>query len=342
VRILVVHGWVSGNLGDVLQSTVLLEHLRSLSPSRLDLAGWPRVPAAGCEPMLAPVDHFLAERSARAVAPGAWAGLRRALRDGRFFAARTRLFRGYDVVVSAPGPFLTDADMRARMALLDLRAAHAVGRPFLFASHSIGPLGEAALRRLARADLIVAREPDTHDYLAAHGVPSHDGADLAFLFPLPPRSAAAPHAPYRLAFLRSDNLELARLRVEDGALRVGAVEVLAPASGRIVLATSDPLRDRPSLEAIAARAPGIEIRVCDTLHGLIELVAGADEIATDRYHPAVLAALAGRRLSIVAHPGWPKLRGLERLLATRDLDAIRARARAGLERVSERVLAARC
>jgi polysaccharide pyruvyl transferase WcaK-like protein len=90
-----------------------------------------------------------------------------------------------------------EADPRSRMALLDLRVARALGRPFIFASHSIGPLDEEALGKLEGADLIVSREPDTHDYLAAHRIRSHSAADLAFLFPLGTQSDRPPPDPSR-------------------------------------------------------------------------------------------------------------------------------------------------
>jgi polysaccharide pyruvyl transferase WcaK-like protein len=348
VRILVVHGWVTGNLGDVLQTTVLLEHLRSLGPTRLDLAGWPHVPAAGCAPMLAPVDRFLPEDAWREKPRRPLPQLRRALRSGRWIVERARLFREYDVVLSAPGPFLSDADPRSRMALHDLRAARLVGRPFVLASHSIGPLDDAGLRALRATDLIVSREPDTHDYLTTHGVRSENAADLAFLFPLRARADRPASRPsgglgreHRLAFLRSDNLDLRRLRFEAGALRVGEVEVIGPARTKLVLATSDPHRDRRWLADLASRCGEVEVRICETVWELIDLIEGATEVATDRYHPAVLAAAAGKPLTLVETPGWRKMAGLRRLLATLPLDEIRGRARAGLERVSERIRAAR-
>ena len=39
MRILVLHAWLKGNLGDVLQLSVLLSALRRRNPSALDLAG---------------------------------------------------------------------------------------------------------------------------------------------------------------------------------------------------------------------------------------------------------------------------------------------------------------
>jgi hypothetical protein len=54
MRILVVHAWLRGNLGDVLQLSVLLPGLK---PRVLDLAGFPATPADAA----ALTDHYLAD-----------------------------------------------------------------------------------------------------------------------------------------------------------------------------------------------------------------------------------------------------------------------------------------
>ncbi len=340
MKILVVHGWVTGNLGDVLQTSALVDHLRSLGPERLDLAGYPRTPAPACDPMLAPVDRFVPETAWFDDPPGGRARLRAVLRDARRFVARARWFRGYDVVVSAPGPFMASADLRHRMALLDVEIARVVRRPFVFASHSIGPLGPRALDRLRGASLVVAREPDTHDYLAQRGVRSIDSADFAFLFPPPgatppaSRAPARPPGEYRLAFLRSDNLELDGLRFEGGCLRLGARQLTSASSAPLLLASSDPHRDRAPLAALASRLPGVGLRICESVWELSDLIAGASEVFTDRYHPAVLAALHGRRVVLIETPGWQKMGGLQRLIESWPIERIQERARAGLEAIT--------
>ena len=61
MRILVVHAWLRGNLGDVLQLSVLLSALRELKPRALDLAGFPARPADEAAEVLALSDHYVAE-----------------------------------------------------------------------------------------------------------------------------------------------------------------------------------------------------------------------------------------------------------------------------------------
>ena len=61
MRILVVHAWLKGNLGDALQLTVLLTALRELRPRVLDLAGFPASPPEELASVLALSDRFIAD-----------------------------------------------------------------------------------------------------------------------------------------------------------------------------------------------------------------------------------------------------------------------------------------
>jgi hypothetical protein len=62
LRILVVHAWLKGNLGDVLQLSVLLSALRELTPRAIDLAGYPRRPAPETHEVLTLSDRYIADR----------------------------------------------------------------------------------------------------------------------------------------------------------------------------------------------------------------------------------------------------------------------------------------
>ena len=53
MRLLVVHAWMKGNLGDALQLTVLLTALRELRPRVLHLAGFPASPSPALDGVLA-------------------------------------------------------------------------------------------------------------------------------------------------------------------------------------------------------------------------------------------------------------------------------------------------
>lgn len=343
MRILVVHGWLTGNLGDVMQTRVLLEGLRELRLDRLDLAGHPAVPAAACSCVLGLVDRFLPEEPS--CGGPAWA------RRGRFrgiaFALRKRerrrLFLDYDAVVSAPGPFLTDYDRRAQAAFADLAAARALGIPFVFSSHSIGPLGERDLARLSAAELIVAREEVTHAYLRGAGIESQLAADYSSLYPHPSggdgtegfRSAFGPD--YRLVILRHNNLDLNRLERRGSGLWLGERAIVADGPGTLVLGTSDPSRDADRLSALGKRL-GMPFVPCGTPEELLALIRGAGSLVSDRYHPCLCSAAAGKATVILENQEPHKMKGLQLLLSRYGLNEVRRSASAGLESVRQVLL----
>src|SRR4051812_15539843 len=128
LRLLVVHTWLRGNLGDVLQASVLLRSLRELEPKVLDLGGYPPHPGRGAAELVALAAHHVAE-------PFAWYFrylpelARRLVAEPLWRAHRTKLFRRYDAIVSAPGPFLAAYDARAPAALADIALAADLGIP---------------------------------------------------------------------------------------------------------------------------------------------------------------------------------------------------------------------
>jgi polysaccharide pyruvyl transferase WcaK-like protein len=359
MRLLVVHAWLRGNLGDVLQLSVLLSGLRELAPRALDLAGFPSPPDDGARDAVALADRLLPEPFPwyRALAPAA---LDRALLDPLWRKRRARLFAGYDAIVCAPGPYLADYDARAPGALSDICLARDLGLPLVLSSHSIGPLDPDALTAVGRATTCVAREPATFEYLRARGIPSVRSADLAFLYPYeaklgapddaaggrgpgvarvgPVAPVAPPAPPYRLVFLRSNNLDAGALRLDAGGLFEGS-RPIAPASGEpIVLATSDCRRDRRFLSRVARRL-GLPWVGCRTVTELVALVAGSSGVVSDRYHPAICAASLGRPARILANREPHKMQGLDDLL-DRPLEELRALARAGLAAVRDALRAA--
>jgi len=337
VRILVIHAWFTGNLGDVLQTSVLVRYLRTLDPERLDIAGFPASVAPACESVIEQVDQVLEEESF----PG---GVRRfGLRFGRrawvrnFRQRRETLFRRYDAIVSAPGPFLADNDPRHETALLDLEVAHSLGRPFVFSSHSIGPLSPRSLRRLSQADAIVARELETVDFLVRAGIQHQPAADYAFLHPLESGGYEAECRMrlgdgYRLVFLRFNNeLKSVQLR-SNGALELGE-QVLCPVGDEpLVLGTSDACRDEAALSELASRL-SVPLVVCRRPQELFGVIAGASLVATNRYHPGVCAALLGKQLTLLGNRTRPKRVGLERLLRTCSIEQLKQHAQAGLAEV---------
>jgi len=333
MKLLVVHSWLRGNLGDVLQGSVLLRALRESGASTLDLAGFPSTPGEGARDLVALADRHVSE-------PFNWfwnylpAAARALTVEPRWRRRRAELFSRYDAIISAPGPFLAEYDARLPSALCDLEVAADLGIPFILASHSIGPLSPDSLRRIARATLCVAREDATHEYLAAHGLRSVRSADLAFLFPFeasPARSANRLNVagPFRLLFLRSRNLRARRIKLSRGCLRCGSRNIALGASERLVVATSDSKRDGRFVAKLSRRL-GAPAAACRSVAELVSLIAGCSGVISDRYHPAICAAVLGKPAEILPNREPHKMLGLQALLQKNQLDSLRDLAQAGL------------
>ena len=335
MRILVLHAWLKGNLGDVLQLSVLLSALRRRNPSALDLAGYPARPAPAAQPVLQLADRFLADPFPRAwaVAPrplGSW------LVEPRWRRRRAALFSRYDAIVCAPGPYLADYDPRSISALVDIDVAANLGMPVVLSSHSIGPLRSAALDSVGRATLRVARERTTHEYLAARGIPAVLSADLAFLYPYGQVSTPPVPPPYRVLFLRSNNLSLRDLRLDNGAVYAGSRLVADGHGAPLVLATSDQRRDGRFLARLS-RALAMPVHACHSVDEMVALIGGSEGVISDRYHPAICAAVLGRPARVLENREPHKMTGLQDLLTGHTTEQLQALAGDGL-RAIERTL----
>jgi polysaccharide pyruvyl transferase WcaK-like protein len=339
MRLLVVHAWLKGNLGDALQLSVLLSALRELQPRALDLAGFPASPPDALADVLALSDRFIADpfawywRSTPGPVVNVWL-------EPRWRARRKVLFSAYDAIISAPGPFLADYDRRAPSALADIAAAAELGRLVILASHSIGPLSSDALRVVARASTRIAREPRTHTYLEQRGIGSVSSADLAFLYPYERELGPPPlPPPYRVVFLRSNNLRQRALRIVDGALFEGGRQIAPASPDPVVLATSDRRRDERFIRSTARRL-GVPSVVCRSVPELVQLVAGASAVVSDRYHPAICGAVLGKPTRVLPNREPHKMSGLTSLLDSRPLDELQQAARAGVSALHEALRAA--
>jgi polysaccharide pyruvyl transferase WcaK-like protein len=328
-RILVVHAWLKGNLGDVLQLSVLLSELRRLNPRALDLAGYPASPAAETGEALSLANRYIPDTF-----PWYWSltpgPLARLAVEPWWRRQREALFSRYDALVCAPGPYLAAYDPRAVSALSDIAVAADLGLDVVLSSHSIGPLTTEALATVRKASVCIAREPATHTYLSARGVPSLLSADFAFVYPYAAPSADGPaDRPYRVAFLRSNNLVAKQLRSVGGRLYEGARLIADLGSDQLVLATSDYRRDQRFLVA-AARALGVSWMACRSVSELVRLIGRSNGVISDRYHPAICAAVLGKPAQVIPNREPHKMAGLTDLIAGRPLDELQGLARAGL------------
>jgi polysaccharide pyruvyl transferase WcaK-like protein len=218
-------------------------------------------------------------------------------------------------------------------ALCDIVLARELGMPVVLASHSIGPLDAGGLRAVSMASLRVAREPATHRYLHEHGVCAVQSADLAFLYPYERVAGPSPlDDSYRLVFLRSNNLHAGRLRLDRGTLYDGPRRIAQTTGERIVLATTDYRRDGRFL-AHAARSLRVPSVTCRSVAELVRVIEGSSGVVSDRYHPAICAAVLGKPAQVIPNREPHKMTGLQDLLAGSSLEELRALARAGLDAV---------
>ena len=329
MRILVLHAWLKGNLGDVLQLSVLLSALRELNPRTLDLAGFPSQPAAETEEVLKLADRYLPDTF-----PWYWSVapelIGKVVFEPWWSQRRQRLFSRYDAIVCAPGPYLADYDHRATSALSDIRIAIELGIPVALSSHSIGPLPARALATVARATIRIARESSTYHYLCERGLSAVLSADLAFLYPYATKIArGSVPPPYRLIFLRSNNLDADALTLQRGALFEGSRLIAEASTDPIVLATSDYRRDERFL-AKAARKLGVTWIRCRSVAELVGLIGSASAVISDRYHPAICAAVLGKPAQVLPNREPHKMHGLKSLLADNRLEELQELARTGL------------
>ena len=264
MKLLVVHAWMRGNLGDVLQLSVLLRMLRELDPAVLDLAGYPATPAPATGELLALVDRFRPEPF-----PLLWKFaprvVQRAAIEPWWRSRRRALFAEYDAIICAPGPYIADYDPRSPSALADIVLARDLNRPVVLSSHSIGPLADEGVRIVGRASACVAREPATHGYLAARGVIATLAADYAFLYPY----AAAGDMHRDAAFLAA---AAQRLGVEWVGCRT--VADLVQLIGRATGVVSD--RYHPAICAACLGKPArvLKNREPHKMQGLDDLLSG--------------------------------------------------------------------
>ena len=112
----------------------------------------------------------------------------------------------------------------------------------------------------------------------------------------------------------------------------GARQIADASSDPVVLATSDYRRDARFL-AHAAGTLGVPWVPCRSVQDMVRLVAASSSVVSDRYHPAICAAVLGKPARILSNREPHKMRGLANLLADHTVEDLQALARSGLRAV---------
>ena len=221
-----------------------------------------------------------------------------------------------DMIVAAGGTYLVP-HYRIRPKLLELMAAHLMGRPFALFTQSLGPFdgGRVSLLRslLERAKLILVRDGRSRGHLARLGVPDDrvaECADAAFALSRPARRRNEPgerlsiavsvrHWPHfdgdsetGMERYRAAIAVLVRHLVETYDAEVTFVSTCQGVNGYwtddshvaadIVRMLPESVRDRVSVNNSFHRP-----------EQLIDILAGFDLVVATRMHVAILGLAAG-------------------------------------------------
>lgn len=284
MNIVLLHGWLRGNLGDACITYRLISFLKQKFPNcRLTLLTEPHgswsLPA-----------HF-SQSLDRIVA---WSCL----------DSPEDFLRDADAVIQVPGGGLQDpGDSRAPFMLRDAALARDRKIPHAFAGHSFHPSYDL---EMLRGSFLLAREPASHDLLLSRRISSVLSADPAFLEPMP---AVMQERKGTVVFLRFRHFTT--ITVNDHELITDGSRT--PLQDSVTLASSDPLRDDDVLQPLSERY-GLPYERCMELSHLLRVIGEAREVVTDRYHPAIFATMLGIPCTFVPRQGSLRDEGLLRFM----------------------------
>jgi polysaccharide pyruvyl transferase WcaK-like protein len=238
---------------------------------------------------------------------------------------RGELFEKFDGIVNLPGGGLQSRDFRMECIDRDIRIASKLGIPYALSSHSICPLVNKST--ICKVSLIIARENVTANFLEKLHLPYVASADYAWLTVMPKKETE-----YKtVLMLRWDGkFSLDRIYWDGRCLRI--MNRAIPILGQLIVSTSDPLKDRTMGLALSHKL-GVEWKPCRTEVELIDVISSASQIITDRYHPAILATLAGVECHFVGGVGV-RNDGLRTFL-TIEPEYLRTKAKIGLEKLKD-------
>ncbi len=312
MRILLLHGWLRGNLGDACITDQLLHVLRSRFPqAHLTLVSEPHGEWTVPADLLSRVDTFI-ERSYRDPVDA--------------------LIAGSDVVINVAGGGLQDpGDPRGPCMLRDAEVCHRLGIFHAFAGHSFHASFDLSA---LQGSFILAREPASHALLASRGISAHLTADPAFLLslPLPPAVREG-----TMLFLRCWHFNrIAKhgkvLTMDDRTMEYDCEP--------LTLASSDPLRDDAVLTPLVDRY-ALRYERCFDLSHLLRVIGSAKHVISDRYHPVIFAAMLGLPFTFLKRKGSLRDEGLSIFLREKSIAELTELSAAGFGMMCDAMAAGR-
>lgn len=239
-----------------------------------------------------------------------------------FRSAPHALMLRADVIIQAPGGGLQDpADPRGASMLSDAEFANKNGIPYIFSGHSFHPSYDLSALRHA---FVLAREPASHALLTSRNISSVLSADPAFLLDV----SFVRHSEKVGTLLFFRRWHFRDIKREGNTLITDGRMTIIPADP-LCFASSDPLRDDTLLQPLQ-QTFGIPYRGYTDLHALLSGIASSKHVITDRYHPAIFAAMLGTPYTLLPKEGSLRDQGLLEECSTYSVVELSRRAKEGM------------
>jgi polysaccharide pyruvyl transferase WcaK-like protein len=305
MKILLTHGWIKGNLGDLCITAQCIHGLRTAFPDAyIHLMSDPAPEWHGKDLMRSLTDRYTEEP---------------------YSADLTGTFHQYDAIVNVPGGGLQNAgDERGTFMQRDAAYCAAHGIAHVFAGHSFHP--SFSVEPLKQS-LFLAREPVSHAYLAERVCTAVATADPAFLQGVPAHAGGD----RTLLFLRFDHFK--DIRLDGRTLLLDGRTIELPDSP-LVLSTSDPSRDSDILSALAQKW-SVPYLPAHTLEELLGFIAESSCVIGDRYHPIIFSFMTGVPYIFVQRTGSMRDAGLTQLLDMHTPVELKEMAQTGVKALCE-------
>lgn len=307
MNILLLHGWLLGNLGDYCITRKTALFLRERFPSaHLTLVTEP-LGTWTLPDELTEILDVVIQRS--------------------FREPQEDLIEKADAVLQVPGGGFQEenhARARAPFMLRDAEACHKRGILHIVAGHSFHPSYE--LKKL-KGSLVLAREPASYELLQSLDIPSVLSADPAFLEPMPDVYIERKGTALFLRWRHFHNISKAgKLLTMDDRSILYKEEPL-------MLASSDPLKDDVVLRPLQEKYDLLYQRSFD-LHSLLDVIYRSAYVISDRYHPIIFAAMMGIPYLFLERHGNLRDIGLRTFLQQKSLHELKSLASLGFETIA--------
>lgn len=201
-KALLIHAWMTGNIGDVLHTKPIIKYLQKKG-YKVHLSGYYPKESYEWKNIIKSIDAFYKED---------------VVRDYDRIK-RKKVFSQYEKVIFVPGPYISNIDKkRKEAAFIDIEILSELPQTkCILASHSFSMLNKEDFEILKKADVIVAREIESWNYLKKNDCKAILSADLAFLYleeiykSKETDRTVNERNDKKLCFLRHDNIKVEKL-----------------------------------------------------------------------------------------------------------------------------------